>query len=109
MKQVVVIEEDDDTRFIIEFIIKELGYIALCFKNILSIDKIIEIKPDIILIDHSYLDGQGGVLCQKLKSAPSTIGIPIILMSTLLSVAAIEGADEADALLEKPFDVEELN
>ena len=67
-------------------------------------------KPDLIVLD-VILPGQSGFqLCRKLKSAPETKSIPIVLCSTKNTEVDKQWAKMggADAYLTKPVDKERL-
>ncbi len=64
-------------------------------------------RLDLVLSD-VMMPLMGGVeLCRALKADPETAGIPIILMSTAAARATVESG--ADALIAKPFDLDELD
>src|SRR6202521_2951359 len=75
-----------------------------------ALKKIAESKPDLIVLD-VYMPGYGGLeVCQRLREAPETARIPV-----LLTVGKLEPfkADEArrvraDGHIIKPFDGNEL-
>ena len=75
-----------------------------------ALKKIAESKPDLILLD-VYMPGYGGLeVCQRLREAPETARIPV-----LLTVGKLEPfkADEArrvraDGFIVKPFEASEL-
>ena len=92
-------------------ILSEAGYEVTTVNNgSAALKKIAENQPDLIVLD-VYMPGYGGLeVCQRLKDAPETARIPV-----LLTVGKLEPfkADEArrvhaDAYLVKPFEATEL-
>jgi CheY-like chemotaxis protein len=92
-------------------ILTEAGYEVITVNNgSAALKKVAEAKPDLIVLD-VYMPGYGGLeVCQRLREAPETARIPV-----LLTVGKLEPfkADEArrvraDAFIIKPFEASEL-
>jgi CheY-like chemotaxis protein len=92
-------------------ILVDAGYEVITVNNGSSaLKKISEEKPDLIVLD-VYMPGYGGLeVCQRIREAPETARIPV-----LLTVGKLEPfkADEArrvraDAFIVKPFEASEL-
>jgi len=92
-------------------ILTEAGYEVITVNNgSAALKKIAEAKPDLIVLD-VYMPGYGGLeVCQRIREAPETARIPV-----LLTVGKLEPfkADEArrvraDAYIVKPFEASEL-
>ncbi len=92
-------------------ILTEAGYEVITVNNgSAALKKIAEAKPDLIVLD-VYMPGYGGLeVCQRIREAPETARIPV-----LLTVGKLEPfkADEArrvraDAFIIKPFEASEL-
>jgi len=92
-------------------ILVDAGYEVITVNNGSSaLKKITEEKPDLIVLD-VYMPGYGGLeVCQRIREAPETARIPV-----LLTVGKLEPfkADEArrvraDAFIIKPFEASEL-
>lgn len=92
-------------------ILSDAGYDVTTVNNgSAALKRIAESKPDLIVLD-VYMPGYGGLeVCQRLREAPETARIPV-----LLTVGKLEPfkADEArrvraDAFIVKPFEASEL-
>jgi CheY-like chemotaxis protein len=92
-------------------ILTDAGYDVTTVNNgSAALKKIAESKPDLIVLD-VYMPGYGGLeVCQRLREAPETARIPV-----LLTVGKLEPfkADEArrvraDGFIVKPFEASEL-
>ena len=98
----------DDDAFCLQMLdrgIKNLGYQSFVYQIWKSgtIQDIIEINPDIILIDE-YLDGvRGSDICMILKSINQLRTTPVILVSGIAGAADIAKKSLADGFVEKPF------
>ncbi len=76
----------------------------------LAIERVQELKPDVVLADVFMPGCNGYQVCEKVKSSPELAGIPVVLL-----VGTFEPFDESeaarvkcDAFLTKPFDTGEL-
>lgn len=108
MKVTLLIEDDDDTLMMIKYILEDEGYQVVSFSDIISVDQVIDIDPDIMLVDHLLRTGFGGKLCSELKASPLTDRVPIILISVHPQIVSIANASCADAYLAKPFNIGDL-
>jgi len=69
-----------------------------------------DVKPDLMLIDHSMPDRSGQDLCATFRKDPKLKGVPIILMagaSSPVDAAAVQRAGASDVVT-KPFDSQTL-
>jgi CheY-like chemotaxis protein len=72
--------------------------------------KVRDVKPDLMLIDHSMPDRSGQDLCATFRKDPKLKGIPIILMagaSSPVDAAAVQRVGASDVVT-KPFDSQTL-
>jgi two-component system alkaline phosphatase synthesis response regulator PhoP len=112
MTKTVVIAEDDDA--IAELISQSLyadGYVVHRFHDgIDALNGILQIKPDLIVLDLSLPRLQGYDLCAMVRRTPSVHRTPIIVVSGRMSVPDRLKAFElgADDYVTKPFDMDEL-
>ena len=69
-----------------------------------------DVKPDLMLIDHSMPDRSGQDLCATFRKDPKLKGVPIILMagaSSSVDAAAVQRVGASDVVT-KPFDSQTL-
>ncbi|UOE48815.1 response regulator [Mucilaginibacter sp. SMC90] len=104
-KRIVVVDDDDDILQIIRFILEEQGYLVEAATDILSFNKLGDVKPDLILLDDWLSDGYGHLLCRALKQNQKTKTIPVLLISAKNDIEAIAGKSHADDYIAKPFDL----
>jgi CheY-like chemotaxis protein len=92
-------------------ILSEAGYDVTTVNNgSAALKKIAEWKPDLIVLD-VYMPGFGGLeVCQRLREAPETARIPVLLTVGKLEPFKAEEARRvrADAFFIKPFEASEL-
>ncbi len=92
-------------------ILSDAGYEVTAVNNgSAALKKIAEIKPDLIVLD-VYMPGYSGLeVCQRLKEAPETARIPVLLTVGKLEPFKPEEAQRAraEAFIVKPFEASEL-
>jgi len=92
-------------------ILSDAGYDVTTVNNgSAALKRIAESKPDLIVLD-VYMPGYGGLeVCQRLREAPETARIPVLLTVGKLEPFKAEEAKRvrADAFIVKPFEASEL-
>jgi CheY-like chemotaxis protein len=92
-------------------ILSDAGYEVITVNNgSAALKKIAESKPDLIILD-VYMPGYGGLeVCQRLKEAPETARIPVLLSVGKLEPFKVDEARRvrADGHIIKPFEASEL-
>lgn len=106
-KIIQIVEDDEDIRYILEYVLADSGYVLEMFDGIEAFGSR-KNKADLIILDVRLPDGSGIELSRSLKSSASTANIPIIVMSAHANgkLAIIEG--KADHFIEKPFDLDQF-
>jgi len=108
-KVVHIVEDDEDIRFIIAYILKESGYHVEVSGSIAEFNaRSSSVETDLILLDVLLPDGNSTALCLELKTNPGTAHIPIIIMSAHATEKSVIAAACADEFITKPFDLDEL-
>ncbi|MFP3951691.1 MAG: response regulator [Candidatus Bathyarchaeia archaeon] len=108
---VLVVDDEDDIRELVERYLSEEGYEVLTAKN--AGEAIIyaeQEQPDLILMDVVMPGRSGFDACRDLKLKPDTSHIPVILISVLTRSTDREMAFEAkaDSFIPKPFTKEQI-
>jgi len=66
-------------------------------------------RPNLIMLDLCLPDQSGLRLCRRLKAAPATSGIPVVVLSALTEEYRDEGMKVgAQAFLSKPYDLNQV-
>ena len=112
MKSTVLIVDDEErNRDLMTAILKPNGHhLAIAENGREAINKTVEIKPDLILLDVMMPDLSGFEVCEAIRKSPSTVDIPIIMVTALddreSRLQAIEAG--ADDFISKPIDAGEM-
>lgn len=106
MPRLLLVEDDPDIAFIVEYIFNNRNYKVAIDKTGKCVhEQIKNFCPDIIILD-IWLPGIDGLkLCKQIKELNN---IPVVLFSAGTISKAEEKFSGADAFLEKPFDITEL-
>ncbi|MBD1366948.1 response regulator [Mucilaginibacter sp. ZT4R22] len=107
-KKVLIIENDQDIRNIVEFILEEQGFETMSTPEPEDLSEITTFKPDVILLDEFINSRPGHRLCLKIKRIESLRHIPVIILSTANNIELIATECEANDYISKPFDIEHM-
>jgi two-component system phosphate regulon response regulator PhoB len=105
-KKVFVVEDDEDIRLLIDYILKDDLYQVQLFPDGNTLKKGLSLElPDLIVLDIMLPDGDGVEICRQLKEDAATAHIPVLLMSAHRSKREIQGNIPSDGFISKPFDI----
>jgi two-component system phosphate regulon response regulator PhoB len=107
-KKVLIIENDQDIRHIVEFILNEQGFETLSTPEPEDLSEIIPFGPHVILLDEFINNRPGHRLCRKIKQVPALVTVPVIILSTANDIELIATECDANDYIRKPFDVEDM-
>ncbi len=109
-KKVLIIDDEEGILDAMRIVLESEGFKPIVRATPPAIKQIIEINPDIILLDLLLRGEMGQDYCKKLKKNRQTALIPVIMLSAhskqVLQTAVKECG--AEAYLAKPFDTEML-
>lgn len=110
MKQIHVVEDDQDIRQIIELILEEEGYQVKAFPDITSFHANMGNSiPDLYLLDIMLPDGNGLDLCKEIRTNNAIKDIPIIMMSAHAHADIVHNQGcVVDDFITKPFDLSDI-
>ena len=102
-KRILVVDDDPSVRFLLRMIFESSGYEVTEAQNgVAALIWIMDATPDLVVTDMMMPVMDGGELIKHLKSDPRTARLPILALSG--NPDAREAADEANAVMGKPFD-----
>ena len=111
MSKILIVEDDDNSIFVIRTRVSRMGHeVAIARNGEDGIAQARAFKPDLILMDLSLPVMDGWEATRRLKSAPDTAAIPIIVLSAHAMPGIKEQALEngADDFETKPVRMVEL-
>lgn len=107
MATILIVDDEGPIRDFLAMLLEDAGHHTL--RAIHGADALKQAeaeRPDLVIADVMMPVLNGTELCRRLKGAPQTRPIPVILMSAAGPRAA-EGAG-ADAFIAKPFELTEM-
>ncbi|WP_207425237.1 response regulator [Pedobacter sp. SYSU D00535] len=109
-KKVLIIDDDLSCLDVMQLVVSGLGFETYTFPTWKSetIQEIINIRPDVIILDEWLIGVKGSDLCVILKSINQLRRVPVILVSGTEGLAEIARRSQADGFVEKPFDIAEI-
>ena len=109
-KKVLIIDDDISCLEVMQIVIDDLDCETFAFTTWKSdtIQDIINIAPDLIILDEWLIGVKGSELCVIQKSINQLRSIPVILISGVDGLAQIAKKSFADGYIEKPFDIYEI-
>ncbi|MHB0996525.1 MAG: GGDEF domain-containing response regulator [Elusimicrobiales bacterium] len=110
-KKILVVDDDPNVGLLISAVLKKFSYqVTTLYHGEEVLAFLRENKPDLILLDLRMPGIDGFALCKRIREAPSTRDIPVVILSGVAEVDARVNTIElgADDFITKPFDVREL-
>ena len=111
MYSILIFEDDEASRFYMEFFLKSEGFDVRCALDGQSgFDLLYKKRPDLILCDIMMPDMDGHAVLDKMRKERAFADIPFIFVTSLVDRADVrQGMNEgADDYLPKPFTTDEL-
>ncbi|GGH26051.1 response regulator [Sphingobacterium alkalisoli] len=108
-KTILIFDDDVNILEVCSIVLEACGYnVAVSETSHDIIEKVIEIKPDVILMDNWIPDIGGVKATQLLKQHPDFGHLPVIYVSANNDIHLLAETAGADAYLAKPFDLSDL-
>lgn len=105
-KKVCVLEDDDDIREIISFLLESEHYEVFSYPTVKDFTiGVTTITPDIFILDIMLPDGNGIDVCKGIKSNDSYAAIPVIMMSANYTENDVQNNCKPEDFIRKPFDI----
>jgi DNA-binding response OmpR family regulator len=112
MAKILIAEDEQDIRDLIEFTLRYVGHEVVAYSNgVEAWKQAVNDNPNLILLDVRMPVMSGIETCLKLKSDPRTMHIPVVFLSAKGQDSEIKAGLDAGAVeyILKPFAPEDLN
>jgi two-component system phosphate regulon response regulator PhoB len=107
-KKILIIENDQEIRNIVTYILEDAGFATMSIPEPDSLDRVVRFKPDMILIDEFINSKPGHRLCLQIKQVRELLHVPVIVLSTANNIEQIATDCKANDYIRKPFDIEDM-
>ncbi len=108
-EKILIVDDSQDIIDGIRLFLELRDYEIISLTNIISLHQtIIEQKPALIILDVFLVGGDGRHICRQLKTNPHTQSIKVVLTSASPEALVAYKNYSADAILEKPFDLDDI-
>ena len=108
--KILIVDDEVHLAKILQFTLEHAGYVVeTAFDGQEALDKVSIFSPDIVLLDLSLPVMDGYEVCRALKTGDKTKNIFVVILSA--HDIESEGAEkplDADVIMEKPFNTENL-
>ena len=102
----------DDNQDILEIVHETLTYENFDVKSTGESTEVIalveDFNPDLVILDYRVAGTNGGELCRQIKAHPIFGNTPVIIFSAYINHQDELFAYGCDAIINKPFDLNEL-
>jgi DNA-binding response OmpR family regulator len=106
-QRVLVVDDDVSVRDVLTDLLTSAGYEVTATDSVFGAQALVQrLRPRVILLDLGLPYRSGTSLLAALKADPTTVQIPIIVISALPHTLTAERRAMAAYVIEKPFDVE---
>lgn len=106
--KILLVDNDEDNLFILTFILMQDGYQVISAGSPPLMQEVAEMAPDLIILDELLGKYRGSEFCRLLKADDQMAIIPVLLLSAMSGLPQVASACNADAYIEKPYELNEL-
>ena len=104
-----MLDDNEDILDVVREVLTYEDFEVTCISQAARLDESVRgLKPGLILLDYKLMDGNGAEICNKLKAAEETRDIQVIIFSAYIHRDEERQALRCDAVLAKPFDIQDL-
>jgi CheY-like chemotaxis protein len=112
MKKIMVVDDEPNILLIIKLLLQREGFEVITTKSGQEcLDKLEEVKPDLILMDVMMPGLNGWEACKEIKENEKTKSIPVLMLTVRASEDSIEKSLDyayADGHIKKPMTTKTL-
>jgi len=108
---ILVVDDEPDQLEVVKTILSDAGFSVAITTNGFDALKLVDKSlPGLIIVDANMPKMNGFALCESLRRAPATAGIPIIMLTGLTgNLSRMNGLlHGASAYMTKPYKIDEL-
>ena len=104
-KKVLIVEDDKEVLFIMKYILEDTGYEVIISDSDNVIQNVLDVQPNLILLDDWIPGERGSEICKRIKSNSQMKHIPVFIVSAVSGRDLTARECLADGFIEKPFEL----
>lgn len=110
MKKILFIDDEEDILEAVKIILERENIRVECLTDLDSVDQVVKINPDLILLDLLLIGRSGSEVCGQIKADQRICNIPVLIISayTLSKLKKLTRHCQAQGYIQKPFEMSEL-
>jgi DNA-binding response OmpR family regulator len=109
LKRILVLDDNQDVLDVVkEVLLYEKFEVNITSNSKQFIEMVKAYRPDLVILEHKLNGHKGGDIYDKMKANTQSNNIPIILCSAYLNGNQGQLNSECDAVIAKPFGLDEL-
>jgi two-component system phosphate regulon response regulator PhoB len=111
MATILIVDDEADLASLVEFNLKQAGFeTAVALSGEAALQAAARVKPDLVVLDLMLPDVSGRDVCRRLRAAPQTRTVPVVMLTARGEEAdRVQGFEVgADDYVTKPFSPREL-
>lgn len=113
VKKILVVDDEDSLVRLIQLQLKFEGYqVITAYDGLEALEKVVEEKPDLVVLDIMMPKVDGWVVCHSIKSNADTKNIRVIILTAMTQfMSRFKGlyVFQAELYMSKPFDLDALS
>ena len=107
-KKIVIVDDELNFAKLVKMRLEKVGYkVTIALDTYLGMREVVKNEPDLVILDLMMPAGGGLVLLQRMRENPTTVTIPVVILTAkkideeIQSMAEIYDVEE---LFRKPYD-----
>lgn len=109
VKRILVLDDNQDILDIVHETLTYENFEVQSTGESVNVMPLVEsFEPDLVILDYRVAGQNGGELCRTIKAHPKFSNVPVIIFSAYINHEADLYAYGCDAIINKPFDLNEL-
>lgn len=109
LKRILVLDDNQDILEMVNEVLSYENFDVHATSNSNNIISVVDtFNPDLIILDYRLSNANGGEICLELKGHPRFRSVPVIIFSAYINHNVDYNQYNCDAVIPKPFDLNEL-
>jgi CheY-like chemotaxis protein len=112
LNRICYVEDDEDIQRIVRMSLERVGkmQVCICSDPLQAIGKMIEFKPELVMLDWMMPGMDGPTLFKKMREVPETQALPVVFITAKASQRELDELRTLGAVgtISKPFSPKDL-